>query len=121
MKKVILLLVLGLAVTFVNAQDTTKSTKKTTTKTNATTDKSIKTPVKTADLLKAITDDLATNYKDYTVTSAFKVIKGDVTKYSVNVEKGTSKFRLFYDADGKFLNKVDSVKPTTTTKTNTTK
>ena len=129
MKKVILLFVLGLAITFVNAQD---STKKATTKTPPPAgNKATRTPVKTADLLKAITDDLAANYKDYKVTNAFKLVKNDaatkqeVTTYLVNVEKGTgpavTKLRLEYDADGKFLSKkTPPVKPPTSTKTTPT-
>ena len=117
MKKVILLLALGLAVTFVNAQDNTKSTTtKTTDKQTTKAGEFTKTPVKTTDLSKAITDNLSANYKDYKVISAFKLVKSDVTTYAVNVEKGTDKLRLIYDADGKFIRKKDtSAKSTTTT------
>jgi len=119
MKKVILLFVLGLAVTFVNAQDNTKgTTTKTTVKSTTKAGDVTRTPVKTADLSKAITDHLSANYKDYKVMSAFKIVKGDVTTYAVNVEKGTDKLKLIYDADGKFIRKdAPHVKPAATTKT----
>jgi hypothetical protein len=106
MKKVILLLALGLAITFVNAQDTTK--KKSTPVKPATQNNGVRTAVQTKDLLKPISEDLTANYKDYKVVNAFKVVKGDVTKYEVNVQKGTAantKVKLIYDADGKFLEK----------------
>ncbi|MGD0712045.1 MAG: hypothetical protein ABR968_12810 [Bacteroidales bacterium] len=120
MKKVILLLVLGLAITFVNAQDTTK--KKSTTAKPATSPNNVKrTPVKPADLLKEITDDLAANYKEYKILgNATKIVKGDVTTYEVIIQKGTdvkSKEKLIYDADGKFLEKkAPPVKPQTAPK-----
>ena len=106
MKRAILLLMFGLAITFVNAQDNSKSTEpKTDAKQTKPSGEVTRTPVKVADLLKPITDNLAADYKDYTVKEAFKVVKGGVTSYVVVVEKGTEKFRLFYDADGKFVRK----------------
>jgi len=115
MKKLILLLVVGLAITFVNAQDNT--TKSTTAKPASTSEKVVKTPVKTADLLKPITEDLTANFKDYKVLNAIKIVKGDVTKYEVNVQKGTVKERLIYDAEGKFLEKkTPPAKPATNPK-----
>jgi len=106
MKKAILLLMFGLAITFVNAQDNSKSTApKTDAKQIKPNGEVTRTPVKIADLLKAITDNLAADYKDYTVKEANKLVKGGVTSYVVIVEKGTEKFRLFYDADGKFIRK----------------
>ena len=105
MKKVMLFLVLGLTVAFVNAQDNSKSTAPKTDAKQKPNGEVTRTPVKTADLLKAITDNLAADYKDYTVKDAFKVVKAGVVSYVVNVEKGTEKLKLFYDADGKFVRK----------------
>jgi hypothetical protein len=103
MKKVILLLALVMAITFVKAQDNT--TKSTPAKSTTPGERPVRTAVQTKDLLKPISDDLAANYKDYKVITAFKLVKGDVTKYEVNVQKGTEKYKLMYDADGKFLEK----------------
>jgi curli biogenesis system outer membrane secretion channel CsgG len=116
MKKVILVLTLALAVVFVKAQDnTTKSTSATPAAKPA--EKIVRTPVKPADLLKVISEDISANYKEYKVVNAFKVVKGDVTKFEVNVQKGTVKERLIYDAEGKFLEKkTPPAKPATNPK-----
>ena len=64
--------------------------------------------------MKPITEDITANYKDYKIVSALKAVKGEVTTYEVNVQKGTdakTKVKLIYDADGKFLEKKPPVKP----------
>jgi hypothetical protein len=114
MKKLMLVLALGLAVVMVNAQDTTK--KKSSTPAKPATQNNVKrTPVKTSDLLKPISEDIDANYKDYKIMNALKAVKGDVTTYEVNIQKGAdtkTKIKLIYDADGKFLEKkVPPVKP----------
>ena len=66
-----------------------------------------KTPVKVADLNKAITDNVARDYAGFTIKEATKVVENDVVTYDVVVAKGTTSETLCYDKDGKFLKKMD--------------
>jgi hypothetical protein len=61
--------------------------------------------VKTSDLPKAITDNLARDYTGFTVREAHKVTENNVVSYNVMINKGTTSETLVYDKDGKFLRK----------------
>ncbi|MCX6257676.1 MAG: hypothetical protein NTW49_07265 [Bacteroidia bacterium] len=94
MKRVALVLFLGMAVVFANAQT--------------------KTSVKTEDLPKAITDNIAKDFKDYKIQHAFKVDTKGVFTFEVMVKKEAKDIKdskeaamliLTYDATGKLLKK----------------
>ena len=94
MKKLLFITVLLMAALVVNAQ---------------------RTPVKVADLPKAITDNVAKDYVGFTIKDAAKVVANNVTTYEVVVVKGTTSQTLVYDNAGKFVKKVE-VKAGTTVK-----
>jgi hypothetical protein len=125
MKKIVLLLALGIAITFANAQ-TGKSTTAPTNKNATTTTTQNKTSMKVADLQKAITDDILKSYPGYKTLEAFKLENKGVETFEVVIEKSTDKSKLFYDTDGKFLRKAAMSKtgtkviPATTTKSTST-
>lgn len=87
MKKLLIVLVLVMGAFIVNAQ---------------------KTPVKLADLPKAITDNVAKDYVGFTIKDANKEVANNVTTYNVIVSKGTMQETLCYDATGKFLKKMEA-------------
>jgi hypothetical protein len=104
MKKIGLVLIFALAISFANAQDkttTTTTTKTTTTKAKST--PATRTPVTVADLPKAIQDDLAKTWAGYTAKNAYKVDRESVITYKVLVAKDTIQMALNYDAAGKFV------------------
>ncbi len=106
MKKISLVLILALAILYANAQNN-KTTPATTTTTKTTTTQpsnSTRTPLKVADLPKAVQDDLAKSYAGYTTRDAFKLDKNNTITYKVIIEKDTNRFSLVYDNNGKFLN-----------------
>ena len=120
MKKLILLSVMCCAILFANAQTNTKTTT-TNDKTTAIDQNKSKTPVQTKDLLKAITDNITKDYPGYKIMESYKITEKDVITYEVIVEKGTTKVKLIYDKDGKFLHKGNAIpiKATQTNKTST--
>ncbi|TAL75408.1 MAG: hypothetical protein EPN88_03370 [Bacteroidetes bacterium] len=65
-----------------------------------------KTPVKTADLNKAITDNIAKDYAGFTIKEATQVVENNVVTFDVVVTKGTTQETLCYDKDGKFMKKM---------------
>jgi hypothetical protein len=65
------------------------------------------TPLKVADLPKAIADNIAKNYAGYTVKQATKITENNVVSYDVMINKGTMSETLVYDKDGKFLRKMN--------------
>ena len=65
-----------------------------------------KVQVKSSDLPKAITDNIAKNYAGYTIKEATKVTENKVVTYDVLINKGTMSETLVYDKDGKFLRKM---------------
>ena len=87
MRKVLLIMTLMMAVLVVNAQ-------------------TVRTPVKVADLNKAIIDNVAKDYVGFTIKEATKVTANNVVTYDVVVVKGTTTETLVYDKDGKFVNKM---------------
>jgi len=95
MKKIVLVLVLGLAVMFANAQ-TNKAKKP---------EKVKKTTVKVAELEKPITDNITKDYPGYKTIEAFKLDKKGSISYQVVVKKDTSEQNLFYSKNGVFLRK----------------
>jgi hypothetical protein len=103
MKKVLFVLVLIMAVLVVNAQAT---------KTTVTNAKSTRTTVKVADLQKAITDNIATDFEGYTIKEATSVTAKNTVTYDVVIVKGTTTETLVYDKDGIFVKKLpqDAVK-----------
>jgi hypothetical protein len=64
------------------------------------------TPVKVADLPKAITDNVTKNYVGFTIKDATKVTENNVITYDVKITKGTTNETLVFDKDGKFLRKM---------------
>ena len=115
MKKVLFVMVFLMGVLVVNAQmDTTKVMS---TKTTMSTQQAVRTPVKPADLLKPITDNVAKDYAGYTIKSASSVTANNVVTYQVVVAKGSSTETLVYDKDGMFVKKL----PKTTSKHHSTK
>jgi hypothetical protein len=94
MKKLLLVMVMMMAVVALNAQ---------------------RTPVKVADLNKAITDNIASKYAGFTVKDATQVVNNGVTTFEVVIAKGSTSETLLYDKDGKFL-KEENMKTGTTEK-----
>jgi hypothetical protein len=83
MKKLMLLFVIALGVTALNAQT--------------------RTSLKVADLPKTITDNITTAHKGCVAQEAFKVDTRGVLSYEVVVKDAKSEMTLVYDKDGKFL------------------
>jgi hypothetical protein len=125
MKRIVLIMILGAAITFANAQATkttsttkTSNNKSTTTaitkstasnsKTQTSTDKG-KSMIQTSELQKAITENISKDYPDYKVLQAYKISENNNTNYEIVVEKGNIKEDLFYNKDGKFLKKESPV------------
>lgn len=100
MKKVLVVFVLIMAVLAVNAQ---------TIEPTETKEMPVRTTVVVADLQKAITDNIETDYVGYTVKEATKVVEKDVVTYEVVVEKDDTTETLVYDNEGKFLKKLLAV------------
>ena len=94
MKKLFFITVLIMAAMVVNAQ---------------------RTPVKTPDLPKGITESVAKDYAGFTIKNATKVVANNITTYEVVAVKGTTSETLQYDNTGKFVKKV-TVKSGTTEK-----
>ena len=69
-----------------------------------------KTEVKTADLKKEISDNIAKTYAGYRIDKAFKSDAAGVITFEVSISKGTEKHFLVYDKDGKFVKANDSKK-----------
>jgi len=105
MKKVLFVMVFLMGVLVVNAQmDTTKVLSS---KTTVTTQQAVKTPVKPADLLKPITDNVAKDYAGYSIKEATSVKLNSTVTYEVVLFKGVESITLVYDKDGNFLKKLD--------------
>ena len=75
----------------------------------------VKTEIKTADLMKEITDHIAKNYDGYTISKAVKVTTDKVVTYEVLVMKGETKTTLTYNDKGAFVKA--KVHPVATQKT----
>ena len=95
MKKALSVLVLFMAVLIVSAQTTTTS--------NA---KSSKVSVKTSELQKSVTDNVAKDFPGFTIKEAFSVTKDTDVTYEVIIVKGTTSETLVYDKEGKFVKKL---------------
>ena len=67
----------------------------------------VKTPVKTADLPKPITDSIAKDYAGYSIKEANSVKLNNTMTYEVVLSKGTDSMTLVYDKDGNFLKKLE--------------
>jgi hypothetical protein len=105
MKKVLFVMVFLMGVLVVNAQmDTTKTMS---TKTTMSTQQAVRTPVKPADLLKPITDNVAKDYAGYSVKEATSVKANNTVTYEVVLFKGVESVTLVYDKDGNFLKKLE--------------
>lgn len=127
MKHAVLFLILGIAVSFTCAQDSTKTDKKTnaailTNKgdisstaiittgkvrivTNDATNIVSKAEVKTEDLPSSISGNILKDYAGYNIINAFGFENNPDLKYEVIIEKDTGRIFLFYDSNGKFLRK----------------
>jgi len=116
MKKIILVFMVGLAVSLSAQAQKTKTASKTQTKTKA---KTKKTAIKVTDLPKAITENVAKDYADYKILKANKCDDSGVISYQVCTAKGSSNVDLYYDKDGKYLRK--AFLPAKTTKSTKSK
>ena len=86
MKKAALLMIVALTISvFANAQT--------------------KVEMKSADLPKAITENVTKDFNGYAIQNAFKVTTNKVTSYEVIVVKGTDKEKLSYSSTGAFVKK----------------
>ena len=68
-----------------------------------------KVEIKSADLPKAITENVTKDYSGYTIQNAFKVTTNKETSYQVIVVKGTDKEKLAYSSTGAFVKKTPVV------------
>lgn len=110
MKKVILIMLLGMFITFVQAQTTKTETKQS----------PKKTVIKSTDLPKDANTYITKNFAGYKIIKAVKVdTKGEIT-YEVNVAKGTEKYVLYFDSEGSFNKKVAATTTPVTHKASTT-
>ena len=96
MKKLFLMLLVGLFVSFAYAQNKTEEKKS---------ENKAKTEIKVADLKKEITDNIAKDYAGFKVEKAFKNDNNGVTTFNVLIAKDNEKMMLVYDKDGKFVKK----------------
>jgi hypothetical protein len=83
------------------------TTKVLSSKTTVTTQQAVKTPVKPADLLKPITDNVAKDYAGYSIKEATSVKLNSTVTYEVVLFKGVESITLVYDKDGNFVKKLD--------------
>jgi hypothetical protein len=90
MKKVFLMLLIGLFVSFVYGQT--------------------KTEVKSTDLKKEISDNVAKDFTSYKIEKSFKSDAGGVITYEVMISNAKEKKTLVYDKDGKFVKKIEPLK-----------
>lgn len=102
MKKVLLVLTMVMAVLVVNGQAT---------KTTVTKDKVTTATLKTADLQKDITDNIAKDFVGYTVKEATSVTANSIVTYEVVIVKGTATETLVYDKNGVFVKKLPPPAP----------
>jgi hypothetical protein len=109
MKKVILIMQLGMFITFVQAQ--TKTEVKATPK---------RTEIKSSDLMKDITAYISMDYAGYKILKAYKVDTKKVITYEVTVMKDNEKYVLYFDSEGKFDKKVAKTTTPVTHKAPTT-
>jgi hypothetical protein len=105
MKKLLFVMVLLMGVLVVNAQMDTTKVKTTTTTMSA--QQAVRTPVKPADLLKPITDNVAKDYAGYSIKEATSVKVNNTVTYEVVLFKGVESVTLVYDKDGNFLKKLE--------------
>jgi hypothetical protein len=68
--------------------------------------------VKSADLPKAITENLAKDYSGFAIQNAYKVNTKNQSTYQLIVIKGTDKEKLVYSSTGAFIRKA-AVAPVT--------
>jgi hypothetical protein len=120
MKKLIAICCVVFIAGFAVGQNKTTTTTQTKTTATGTQTKpkveKIKTEIKTADLMKEITDHIAKNYVGYTISKAEKVSTDKVITYDVVVVKGDAKSTLTYNDKGAFVKaKVHPVATKTTT------
>lgn len=104
MKKALFILALFVGTLVVNARPYASKLMSTTT--IVATQQAEKTPVKTADLPKPITDNIAKDYAGYAIKEANSVKMNDTMTYEVVLSKGTETLTLVYDKDGKFVKKM---------------
>lgn len=78
-----------------------------------------RTPVKTGDLPKAISENITKDYAGFTIKEATRVVSNNIVNYEVVINKGNKTETLLYDKDGKFLKKVGSKEEPQVKKNNT--
>lgn len=79
-----------------------------------------KTPVKTSDLQKSITNYISSDYAGYTIKNAYKVDRNKQITYDVNVMKDNKITCLAFDNSGKFIKVMEKKNKTNKTNTGTT-
>jgi len=107
MKKLILIIVLGLGVTFAQGQVVNGSGQNMSKSTPNNGSMIKRTMIQTTQLKKTILDNVKMDYPGYTILEAYKVSdpNNKMAAYQVQVLKGTEKTNLYYDKDGMFLSK----------------
>lgn len=93
-KKLLFLLILVMAPLLISAQESSCEVETTA------------TIIKTEDLQKSITENIAKDFAGYTIKEAVCIKSGEVVTYEVVVGNGTITEKLTYDKDGKFVKKV---------------
>lgn len=64
-----------------------------------------KTAIKPHELMKEITNDIATNFADYLILEAFKVNNNGVISYEVILKHEALRLTIYYNDNGKFIRK----------------
>lgn len=106
MKKLMFVAVLCISILIANAQEK-QSTMKQGTKIEKMGQKAERTPIKEAELMQPIKDDLAKNFAGAKVVRAVKLDNKGVITYRVVIMKDNEKWALTYDNEGKFLKKAE--------------
>ena len=66
-----------------------------------------KVEIELSDLPEAVSKAIAADFAEYTADKAFKKLKDDAIVYFVTLAKGEEKIGLYYNAEGKLLEKKD--------------
>lgn len=108
MKKILLMSLIGLFVTFAFAQNNNNvKTNNTNNQNVVKPNNQVKTDIKVADLKKEITDNVAKDFPGYNIDRAFKIENKEknTVEYRVMIKKDKEQMMLIYDGDGKFVKK----------------
>ena len=98
MKKLIFIFAILLSAVVMNAQVQSPTAKNTSTPIS----------IKISDIPKAITDNIAKSYAGYAIKEAFTITQEGMKDYKIIINKGTINETLLYDANGKFIKKMEA-------------